>query len=145
LPTSNTTVLINQTYQEYSALIGTLDYNITDLEKRNASLGDVDDLKAILESIKNKINQSKTYIDNGDYVNAKIVLDQAKNLMGQFSAKADSVGFREIAVQVSNPLDITIIVIVVVIVAIIAVVIYLFWPSAKEKQIMLKYEFKRKR
>ncbi len=134
-PSASTYVVINQTYLDYKLLTDPLDTNITDLENRNATAEDVQALRSLLDTIRSKMNQSQAYIDNGDYFNAKLVLDEVKNLMSEFNDKVANVRFQEAIddtgqpPSAGEPLPIWV---YVVVIAAIAVIVYLFWPSKKQ-------------
>jgi hypothetical protein len=111
-------------YDEYIALVSTLEKNITDIEKIGK---DTTSLKTILNDIKNKIAQANESINNKDYYSAKLLLDEAKILIDDFYTNAENI--------INKPAEINLMFIVIIIVIIFAAAIFvafMFWPSKKE-------------
>lgn len=113
-------------YDEYIALLPTLEENITSIEKLGK---DVSELRVLLDVIKNKLAQSEQAINNNDYFTAKILLDDAKGLMDNLYLMEHNI--------VSEPGQFDFLFIVILVVIIVGVGIFLlfmFMPSKKNYQ-----------
>ena len=140
-PTGNATGAINQTYYEYVPIIEILKSNLTDITSRNATADDVQVLDMMLASIETKMNQARTYINQSDYFNAKLVLDQVKNLVADFNTKAANVTYIQRVTVEEPPAETPLwmyIAIVVVVIVIAGVVLFFFWPKKDKEQHLFK-------
>ncbi|HLD48804.1 MAG TPA: hypothetical protein VJB11_00400, partial [archaeon] len=110
--------------------------NITELEKKGIN---TTEMKNLLNSIKEKLNQTNTLISSSDFYAASQVLSEVSSLIENLKAKIQSPPQKP-----STGFDFTIIIIVGVIAGIAVVVFYLFWPSEEEGFMPKKGWFKKK-
>ena len=80
LPSANTKVLINDTYQLYNLNYTNL---AADVNKSKASGMNTTLVEADLSAVKMKLDQAQSYINSGDYFSAQQALNQAKALLDQ--------------------------------------------------------------
>ncbi len=120
---SNATVesVIIPLYNEYISNISNLENRLAELKSKGA---DVTELQNVLNTIKDKLNQANSSLSSQDYFTANVLLNDIKQLVRDFEAKAAEAKTSEFKIDI-------IYIIVPVAVGIIAVLAYLFWPTKK--------------
>ena len=109
-------------YSNYTELIAQLENNVTELQNKGA---DVTELKNILNSIKDKLNQANSSLGSQDYFTANVLLNDAKQLISDLQAKMSST-------SPPKPQEFNLLLIIIpVIIGVAGVLAYLFWPTKK--------------
>ncbi len=109
-------------YNEYLSLISQLETNISDLANKGAN---VTDLRNILNSIKDKLNQTNSSLSSQDYFAANALLNEVKSLVNDLQAKIITTRPEEFKIDI-------IYIIIPIIIGVAAVLAYLFWPAKKQ-------------
>ncbi len=123
LPSSETVEkVIIPLYDEYLSLLNQLENNITELRSKGA---DVTDLNNILNSIREKLSQASSSMNDQDYFTANVLLEDAKRLLDDLQVKITN--------TVPPQFNILFIIIPAAI-GLVAVLAYLFWPVGPAKQ-----------
>src|SRR3989344_1697960 len=124
-------------YTDFLAKINELENNISVLEAKGIN---ITEMKNLLNSIKEKLNQTNKLISSSDFYAASQALSEAGNLIENLKSKIQNPPTQ----KPSTGFDFTIIIIVGVIAGIAVVVFYLFWPSEEEGFMPKKGWFKKK-
>lgn len=106
-------------YNEYVSNLSNLENRIAELKNKGT---DVSELQNILNTIKDKLNQTNSSLSNQDYFAANVFLNDIKQLISDFEAKASA----------AKPQEFNILFIIIpVVIGVAAVLAYLFWPTKR--------------
>jgi len=118
LPSNETIEMLLPTFEQYVSILNELEINVTKLEKLGVN---VSEMRELISLIREKLNQTNSSIQAGDYFNAIQFLNEAK-------AKIKELQNKIAEAKLPMP-DILTYAIIAIIVVVIILLVYLFWPT----------------
>jgi hypothetical protein len=136
LPNEKTKAYINSTFLEYSNKVLSFENMINESKSKNLNTTIAENL---LLQLKSKLNQTQTYLENGDYFNAYQNIGSIKDLSKSLTEELEKINKTPLA-EITKTFT-GIIPIVIIVAAIVAILVYLFWPTKSSYSLKSGYKF----